>query len=45
MYYAMRFGQPSVLLKDRLGTVPPRRLPVAAAPDADASLELGQPDD
>jgi soluble lytic murein transglycosylase len=24
MYYAARFGQPSVLLKDRLGTVPPR---------------------
>lgn len=26
MYYAARFGQPSVLLKDRLGTVPPRRV-------------------
>jgi len=25
MYYAVRFDQPSVLLKDRLGTVPPRR--------------------
>ncbi|MBW8307691.1 MAG: transglycosylase SLT domain-containing protein [Thiobacillus sp.] len=24
MYYAARFGQPSVLLTDRLGTVPPR---------------------
>ena len=24
MYYAARFGQPSILLKDRLGTVPPR---------------------
>lgn len=24
MYYAARFGQPSTLLKDRLGTVPPR---------------------
>ena len=23
MYYAARFGQPSILLKDRLGTVPP----------------------
>jgi soluble lytic murein transglycosylase len=45
MYYAMRFGQPSVLLKDRLGSIPPRRLPVAAVPEADASLELGQTDD
>ncbi len=27
MYYAARFGQPSVLLKDRLGTVPPRKGP------------------
>jgi soluble lytic murein transglycosylase len=24
MYYAGRFGQPSVLLRDRLGTIPPR---------------------
>ncbi len=27
MYYAARFGQPSVLLKDRLGTVPARKTP------------------
>jgi soluble lytic murein transglycosylase len=33
MYYAARFGQPSVLLKDRLGTVPPRKTPVVASPD------------
>lgn len=26
MYYAARFGQPSVLLKDRLGTVPARKV-------------------
>ncbi len=45
MYYAMRFDQPSVLLKDRLGMVPPRRGAVAAASDADTSLELGQTDD
>jgi soluble lytic murein transglycosylase len=32
MYYAQRFGQSSVLLKDRLGTVPPRKAPVEAAP-------------
>lgn len=25
MYYAVRFNQPSVLLKDRLGSIPPRR--------------------
>jgi soluble lytic murein transglycosylase len=30
MYYAVRFGQPSVLLKDRLGTVPPRKTPAAS---------------
>lgn len=43
MYYAMRFGQPSVLLKDRLGIVPPRKVALAAA-DA-TSLELEQSDD
>lgn len=31
MYYAVRFGQPSVLLKDRLGVVPPRKPPAASA--------------
>ena len=45
MYYAMRFGQPSVLLKDRLGMVPPRRTPVAATSDAAPSLEVGRTDD
>jgi soluble lytic murein transglycosylase len=40
MYYAARFGQPSVLLTDRLGTVPPRKTPVIATPDSAASPEL-----
>ncbi|KVW97332.1 lytic transglycosylase domain-containing protein [Thiobacillus denitrificans] len=40
MYYAARFGHPSVLLTDRLGTVPPRRTPVIPTPDSDASPEL-----
>ncbi|MFO7542969.1 MAG: transglycosylase SLT domain-containing protein [Thiobacillus sp.] len=31
MYYAVRFGQPSVLLKDRLGTIPPRNVPIEPA--------------
>jgi soluble lytic murein transglycosylase len=34
MYYALRFGQPSVLLVDRLGTIPGRSVP---APPEDAS--------
>ena len=40
MYYAARFGQPSVLLTDRLGTVPSRKTPVIATPDSAASAEL-----
>lgn len=32
MYYASRFGQPSVLLKDRLGVIPPRTVAVPVAP-------------
>jgi soluble lytic murein transglycosylase len=44
MYYAARFGQPSVLLKDRLGTVPPRNVPTTST-DSDTSLELEQSDD
>ncbi|HSJ80172.1 MAG TPA: transglycosylase SLT domain-containing protein [Thiobacillus sp.] len=40
MYYAARFGQPSVLLTDRLGTVPPRKTPVIATTGTDASAEL-----
>jgi len=31
MYYARRFGQPSILLKDRLGVIPARTVPVPAA--------------
>jgi soluble lytic murein transglycosylase len=42
MYYAARFGQPSVLLKDRLGTVPPRKAPAVSATDGDAPGEAGQ---
>lgn len=45
MYYAQRFGQPSVLLKDRLGTVPPRRTPLEATAESEPSLELGRSDD
>ena len=40
MYYAARFGQPSVLLKDRLGTVPARKTPIQPTPEADVPLEL-----
>jgi len=44
MYYAARFDQPSVLLKDRLGEIPPRRaaLPAASASDKAPLLELAQ---
>ena len=42
MYYAARFGQPSVLLKDRLGTVPPRKTPAGPASEPDMSQESGQ---
>ncbi len=45
MYYAMRFGQPSVLLKDRLGVVPPRKMPVESAPPPDTTQEAGRSDD
>jgi soluble lytic murein transglycosylase len=45
MYYAARFGQPSVLLKDRLGIVPARTTLVAASPEAEATLELNRADD
>ena len=39
MYYAVRFGQPSVLLKDRLGSVPPRKTSPGSTPPADRLLE------
>ncbi|MHB1188158.1 transglycosylase SLT domain-containing protein [Thiobacillus sp.] len=45
MYYAARFGQPSVLLKDRLGTVPPRKIPADSTPDTDAPQEAERTDD
>jgi soluble lytic murein transglycosylase len=44
MYYAARFGQPSELLKDRLGTIPPRKVAVGPQPP-DASLEVEQAGD
>jgi soluble lytic murein transglycosylase len=40
MYYAARFGQPSVLLKERLGTVPPRAIQAISPPDAVAAREV-----
>lgn len=42
MYYAMRFGQPSVLLKDRLGSIPARKVSSGASPQADSPLEPDQ---
>jgi soluble lytic murein transglycosylase len=45
MYYAARFGQPSVLLRDRLGTVPARKSPAVSLAGADAALELERTDD
>jgi len=45
MHYAARFGQPSVLLTERLGTIPPRETPATPTPDSDTSLEVEQPDD
>jgi soluble lytic murein transglycosylase len=44
MYYAQRFGQPSALLKDRLGMVPARKTPLEPAL-ADDSLKSEQPDE
>jgi len=45
MYYAARFGQPSVLLKDRLGTVPARKTPVEPTTEPEPALELEQAGD
>jgi soluble lytic murein transglycosylase len=45
MYYAARFGQPSVLLTERLGMVPPRKTPADSAPGPDAALEIERPGD
>jgi soluble lytic murein transglycosylase len=45
MYYAARFGQPSVLLKDRLGTIPPRKTPDAPTSEPEPALELEQAGD
>jgi len=45
MYYAARFDQPSALLKDRLGTVPPRKAPATPTADSDAALELERADE
>ena len=45
MYYAVRFGQPSTLLKDRLGTIPARQMSVQPAPGLGEPLELSRADD
>jgi soluble lytic murein transglycosylase len=45
MYYAARFGQPSVLLKDRLGTVMPRNAALTPEMKSDDSVELERADD
>ncbi|MGV8992141.1 MAG: transglycosylase SLT domain-containing protein [Thiobacillus sp.] len=45
MYYAVRFGQPSVLLKDRLGTVPARQTAIQPMPESDNALELSRSGD
>ena len=45
MYYAQRFGQPSVLLKDRLGVVPARKKAVTPAAPAEPASETGLADD
>jgi soluble lytic murein transglycosylase len=45
MYYAQRFGEPSVLLKDRLGMVPARKGPIESAPPAELAPETGPTDD
>jgi len=42
MYYAARFDQPSVLLRDRLGEIPPRRSAPPESDDRAPSLELVQ---
>jgi soluble lytic murein transglycosylase len=44
IYYALRFGQPSVLLSDRLGTIPARAAPAPAedASDKQPSLESAE---
>ena len=45
MYYAARFGQPSVLLKDRLGTVPARKTPIQPVVESGDALELSRSGD
>jgi soluble lytic murein transglycosylase len=45
MYYAARFGQPSQLLKERLGTLPASKIPVSPGSKPDDSVELDQTDD
>lgn len=39
MFYAARFGQPSVLLKDRLGVIPARSVPVPVPASAPAPTQ------
>ncbi len=40
MYYALRFGQPSVLLSDRLGTIPARNVPAPPEDENDKQPSL-----
>jgi soluble lytic murein transglycosylase len=44
IYYAQRFGQPSVVLKDRLGVVPARKTAIAPETPAEAA-ESGEADE
>ena len=45
MYYAARFEQPSQLLKDRLGIIPPSKIATDSGAKPDDSVELDRPDD
>lgn len=44
MYYALRFGQPSVLLSERLGTIPARSAPPSPIDSNDTLPTLEQPE-
>lgn len=44
MYYAARFGQPSILLKDRLGVIPARKVPLPPSPAVEAPVTVENPD-
>ena len=44
MYYAARFGQASVLLKDRLGVIPARTVPVPPSPTNESPVTIESAD-